>query len=256
MEAIVEVVALALIFTLETLFPLFQGRPGRIRHALRNIGAGLLNVVVLYLVFSGLIAASAAWSRDHSFGLLNLLPLPSPLETFIAFILFDLWMYVFHRANHQVPFLWRFHRAHHTDNQVDVTSALRFHFGEITISSLFRLILIPLLGMSLGQLFLYEICLQPVILFHHSNVALPEKWDRLMRALIVSPNMHRLHHSELRPETDSNYSSVFSCWDRLAKTFRRRPTLQALKYGLPEFPEPQWQTLAGIVKTPLAALRP
>lgn len=256
MKTLVEIVALTLIFSLESLFPLFPGRERRIQHGIRNIALGVINVLVVSLIFSSLLALDAARAETHQAGLLYLLPFPLGAETLIVFILFDLWMYLFHRANHQVPFLWRFHRTHHSDHQVDVTTALRFHTGEIIISSLFKLVLIPLFGMSLGQLLLYETCLQPVILFHHSNVALPEKWDRLLRALIVSPNMHRVHHSQLRPETDSNYSSIFSFWDRLAATFRRRGDPRTLEYGLPEFPGPPWQTLKGMLKTPFAPLRP
>lgn len=255
MKTIVEIISLAVIFSLESLFPLFRGREKRIPHATRNIGLGVINVFVVALFFSSLLALDAAWARGRSLGLLYLLPLPFWAETLLVILLFDLWMYVFHRANHQIPFLWRFHRTHHSDPQVDVTTALRFHTGEIMISSLFKLILIPFLGMSLGQLLLYETSLQPVILFHHSNVAWPEKWDRLMRVLIVSPNMHRVHHSQLRGETDSNYSSIFSFWDRLAGTFRRREDPRTLEYGLPEFPEADWQTLTGMLKTPLAPLR-
>lgn len=254
MKSAVEIIALTIIFSLESFFPLFPGRPRRLRHAARNGGVGLLNVVVVSAFFSGLLAWDSRWAREHSFGLLSCFSFPSSFETFLAFLLLDLWMYLFHRANHQLPLLWRFHRMHHSDDQVDVTTALRFHTGEIVVSSLFKLILIPVLGISLAQLLLYETCLQPVILFHHSNVALPENYDRLMRLVIVSPHMHRLHHSELRAETDSNYSSIFSFWDRLAKTFRKRHDPRTLKYGLPEFPQPEWQTLAGMLKTPFISL--
>ena len=255
MKAVVEIVSLALIFSLESFFPLFTERTGRIRHATRNLGLGILNVVVVSLFFSSLLALDAAWTRDRNVGLVYLTGASSWTATLLAFVLLDLWMYLFHRANHQVPFLWRFHRTHHSDSQVDVTTALRFHTGEIAISSLFKLALIPLLGVSLGQLLLYETCLQPVILLHHSNVAIPEKWDRWMRLVIVSPNMHRVHHSQLRPETDSNYSSIFSFWDRIARSFRRRPDPKSLEYGLPEFPGAEWQTFPGMLKTPLAPLR-
>jgi len=256
MKTLVEIVALALIFSFESFFPLFPRRRERIRHAARNVSLGLLNLFVVSLFFSSLLALDAAWARTRSMGLLPLLSFFPWIETLLVFVLFDFWMYLFHRANHQIPFLWRFHRTHHSDNQVDVTTALRFHTGEIVISSLFKLVLIPLLGMSLGQLLLYETCLQPVILFHHSNVALPEKWDQWMRLVIVSPNMHRVHHSQIRSETDSNYSSIFSFWDRIARTFRRRKDPRTLEYGLPEFPESRWQTFRGMLKTPLAPLHP
>lgn len=248
---IVQVAALAAILWLETVFPLFQGRINRLRHATRNLGIGLLNGLVLALAFSFLTAWGVAWSDQRGFGLLALTAWPPWAETLLALLLFDLWMYLWHRANHRIPFLWRFHRMHHTDDQLDASSALRFHTGELIFSSLLRLAVVPLLGMSLTQLILYETLLQPIILFHHSNVALPERFDRVLRFLIVTPNMHRVHHSQERFETDSNYSSVFSFWDRLGKSFRRRPDPLTLCYGLPEFPEEKWQTLSGMLKTPI-----
>jgi sterol desaturase/sphingolipid hydroxylase (fatty acid hydroxylase superfamily) len=176
---------------------------------------------------------------------------PAWAETVAALILFDLWMYLWHRANHQIRFLWRFHRMHHSDNQVDATTALRFHTGELILSSILRLAVVPLLGISLSQLILYETLLQPIIIFHHSNVALPEKIDRIFRALIVTPNMHRVHHSMVNQETNSNYSSIFSFWDRIGQSFRRRIDLLTLRYGLSDFPEETWQTVVGMLKTPL-----
>ena len=254
LKSAVEIFFLTLIYSLESFFPLFEGRKARLRHAARNLSLGILNVIVVAGLFSSLLALDAARTQEQSLGLLALVSFPFWFETLVAFVLFDLWMYLFHRANHRIPFLWRFHRTHHSDDQVDVTTALRFHTGEIVISSVFKLALIPFFGMTLGQLLLYETCLQPVILFHHSNVAFPEKWDQWLRLLIVSPTMHRVHHSQVRGETDSNYASIFSFWDRIARTFRRRPDPRTLQYGLPEFPEPEWQTFQGILRTPFAPI--
>ena len=246
----VEAASLALIFSLEGLFPLFKGRQARLKHGLKNLSIGVLNGLAVSFLFSSLIVWALAWSEARSFGLLRLLSLNAAMETALAFLLFDLWMYGWHRANHAVPFLWRFHRMHHSDIELDSTSALRFHLGEILLSSALRLAVLPLLGLKLIHLFIYEICLQPVILFHHSNAALPEKWDRVFRALIVTPNMHRVHHSIESSETNSNYSSVFSFWDRLVQTFRKREDARSLEYGLPYFREPEWQSVAGMLKTP------
>jgi hypothetical protein len=172
----------------------------------------------------------------------------------VGVLLLDAWMYAWHRANHALPFLWRFHRMHHSDPTVDVTTALRFHCGEIVLSSLLRLAVVPLLGLELWQVILYETMLLPVIAFHHSNVALPERWDRLLRLVIVSPNMHRVHHSDWQPETDSNFASIFSWWDRLGRSFRLRPDVRTLHYGLREFDGDRWQSLWGLLRTPLARL--
>ena len=144
---------------------------------------------------------------------------------------------------------------HHSDLEVDATSALRFHTGEIVFSSLLRLTVIPLIGMQLIHLLIYEVCLQPIIIFHHSNVALPETVDRMIRAVIVTPNMHRVHHSQVREETDSNYSSIFSFWDRFIKSFRRRQDSRTLVYGLPYLQQEEWQNFWGLLKTPFTQVQ-
>jgi sterol desaturase/sphingolipid hydroxylase (fatty acid hydroxylase superfamily) len=254
-QGAVAVGVLALLWLLETWAPLFVDRPHRYRHAFRNLAVGAANMAVIGLAFAAATAAVADRAAAARFGLLHRLPATPWLELALGFLLFDAWMYLWHRANHRAPFLWRFHRMHHSDPAMDVTTALRFHFGEIAISSALRLAVVPLLGLAVWQVILYETILLPVIAFHHSNVALPERWDRLLRAVIVSPNMHRVHHSDWRPETDSNYASIFSWWDRLGGTFRRREDVKTLRYGLREFDGEEWQSLWGLMKTPLAGGR-
>lgn len=250
----VEVASLGLVFWLEGVLPLFQGRKNRIRHALPNLGIGVLNGLVISLLFSAVTLKAIQYGENQSWGLLRQIHWSPLTEGIFAFILFDFWMYVWHRANHQIPFLWRFHRMHHSDLELDCTSALRFHTGEIVLSSLLRLMIIPLIGMQFIHLLVYELCLQPVIIFHHSNVALPEKIDWIFRAVIVTPNMHRVHHSQVQEETDSNYSSVFSFWDRLSLSFRKRQDTRTLVYGLPYLQEPEWQSLWGMIKTPFVTV--
>ena len=250
-KTIVGLAILLILWCLETWLPLYREHPsGRLRHAGRNLAITVLNTVVMGLLFSGLVATVAAWGENQRVGLLRVLTWPVWTETLMAILVFDGWMYLWHRANHFIPFLWRFHRMHHSDREMDVTSATRFHIGELILSSVLRLGVILLLGLNLWQVVLYEVILLPVIQFHHSNVNLPERWDRWLRVLIVSPNMHRIHHSCLQPETDSNFSSIFSFWDRLAHTFRLRADASTIKLGLFEFDDRQWQTLWGMLKTP------
>lgn len=239
----------ALIYGLEGLFPFYKNRTDRARHTLRNLSLGILNAVLVGLVFSSLTVGVIGWAESRSWGLLRLLNLSPAVKILSGLVLFDLWMYLWHRTNHNLPLLWRFHRVHHSDTEMDGSSAIRFHPGEIILSSLARLAVVPLLGLDFRSFFLYELLLQPVILLHHSNVALPEKWDRLLRAAIVTPDMHRVHHSDFVNETNSNYSSVFSFWDRIGNSYRKRETL-SIRLGLQEFREPAWQTLAGMFKTP------
>lgn len=245
-----QALILGAIYALEGFFPVFKDRVARAPHAVRNLGLGALNVLVTQVFFAGAIVGVAEWTRKNSIGLLPALGQDGFLGGILAFILFDGWMYVWHRANHEVPFLWRFHRVHHSDLALDCTSALRFHAGEIALSHLARLLIIPLIGMTYAQLLIYEIALAPIIQFHHSNVALPGKWDDLLRRLIVSPNMHRVHHSREVFETNSNYSSVFSFWDRIGTSRRRRQDISKIEYGLPVFRDEEWQTIPGMLKIP------
>ncbi|MGH9837594.1 MAG: sterol desaturase family protein [Blastocatellia bacterium] len=232
---LIAVAGLILLLGLESRIPAAIGRRRRLCHAARNLALGLFNAVVLALLAAPLIAHVGLWAESSGFGVLRMIPLPTAAATAAAILLFDAWMYLWHRANHELDFLWRFHRVHHSDSEMDATTAVRFHTGEILISSALRLAVIPLLGITIHQLLIYEMLLLPVILFHHSNVRVPERLDRWLRLVIVTPAIHRVHHSRLRIETDSNYSSVFSFWDRIAGTFRLRRDGQPVNFGLDEY---------------------
>ena len=246
---------LALLLALESWAPAASARHHRFLHAVRNLTLGLLNAAGSALLAAPLIAGIGLWAESKSFGLLRLVQLPPATATVAAIVLFDGWMYLWHRANHKIGFLWRFHRVHHSDPEMDATTATRFHTGEILISSALRLAVIPLLGITVGQLLAYEMLLLPVILFHHSNVQFPEKMDRWLRLLIVTPALHRVHHSRLRDETDSNYSSVFSFWDRIAKTLRLRWDGQPVNFGLNEFGATRWERLPSLLRMPFVSLK-
>jgi sterol desaturase/sphingolipid hydroxylase (fatty acid hydroxylase superfamily) len=251
LRAALPVACLALLVTLETWLPFFEGRAGRVRHGGRNVAWGLLNAAVVFALFTGPLQRMSDWSADKPFGLLRWLGLSPVGAAVVAIVVFDGWMYAWHRANHRIPVLWRFHRMHHSDADLDATSAVRFHTGEIVISAILRLGVLALLGMTLPMLMLYETILAPVIQFHHSNVRMPAALDRWLRAVIVSPNMHRVHHSELRREHDSNYGSIFSFWDRLLGSYRWREDLKELRMGLGRFRDEEWLTLWGMLRTPL-----
>jgi sterol desaturase/sphingolipid hydroxylase (fatty acid hydroxylase superfamily) len=160
-------------------------------------------------------------------------------------------MYGWHRMNHRIPFLWRFHRVHHSDPAMDVTTASRFHVGELMLSCAARVPVIALLGVSLFDLVLYETVMFAIVQLHHANIRLPDTAERALRLIIVTPYMHKVHHSDWQPETDSNYSTLFSFWDRAFRSFRLREDPQAVHFGLKEFASAEHQTIAGLLKTPL-----
>ncbi|MBX3279076.1 MAG: sterol desaturase family protein [Acidobacteria bacterium] len=240
---------------METWLPAAKGRRGRVRHAARNLSLGLLNAVALSLLAAPLVARAAIWAEDSGFGLLRMFPLPPMVSLIAAVLLFDGWMYLWHRANHQFHFLWRFHRAHHSEPEMDATSAIRFHPGEVLMASVLTAAVMALLGMTLGQLLVYQSLMLPAILFHHSNVDFPERLDRWLRVVVVSPAIHRLHHSRVKAETDSNYSTIFSFWDRIAGTFRIRRDGRPVEFGLAEYDGEAWQGVSGLLTTPFLSVK-
>jgi sterol desaturase/sphingolipid hydroxylase (fatty acid hydroxylase superfamily) len=214
-------------------FGFFRGH-GRERgvHALRNLSLGLINSLMISAFFVGLWLWAAEWAAARDFGLLYLGALPAWAQAIGAVLLLDVWTYWFHRMNHRIPFLWRFHQVHHADREMDVTTANRFHFGEIFISSTLRIGIILLSGIQLWHVALYELIMFPIVQFHHANVALSPGADQLLRTLIATPSMHKVHHSDYQPETDSNYTSLLSVWDRVFGSFRIRADEKNIQFGL------------------------
>lgn len=241
----------------ETAHPFFAFPKGRerIRHGSRNVVLGILNAALTSVVFVALWLSVSRWAEHHDIGLLHWLTLPTWTEWLIAILIFDAWTYYWHRINHRIPFLWRFHRVHHSDPHMDVTTANRFHIGEIALSSMLRVPLIILYGASIEQLALYELLMFAVVQFHHANIGISEKWDRVLRLLIVTPYMHKVHHSRWQPETDSNYSSLLSIWDRIFRSFRINKKPETIRIGLDEFDHPADQTIAGLLRTPITRRR-
>jgi sterol desaturase/sphingolipid hydroxylase (fatty acid hydroxylase superfamily) len=233
-------------------FDFFRGQwKERLIHGLRNVLISALNILVIALGFSLAWAAAAEWAQQNNFGVLNWLGLAPKFHIVAAVLLLDFWTYWWHWLNHNVPFFWRFHRMHHSDIKMDVTTANRFHLGEIVFSSILRIALIPLLGIRLEELVLYEVLLFAVVQFHHANIALPSKLDRALRGLIPTPAMHKVHHSRRYEETNSNYSSLLSIWDRIFGSFRLRADPHEIEFGLDEFESPKDQTISGMIRTPL-----
>lgn len=231
-KPLVAAALLALLWTLESAAPIDPGRHRRLQHGLTNLGMGLINALAVSMPAAGLLYGVTEWARVANFGLTRWIGVPAWMAWVAVLMAFDVWMYWWHRFNHRISWLWRFHAVHHSDWELDATSAVRFHPGEIIFSTLARLVVLPVLGMTLPQLFVYETLLLPVVLFHHSNVRVPRVMDAGLRWLIVTPRMHWVHHSQERWEADSNYSVVLSIWDRLFGTYQFRPNPESLRLGL------------------------
>ena len=229
----------------------FRGRwRERTRHDGVNFAIGAVNALFNAVVAAGLWLWVSQLAARHGFGLLHRLNLSPWIELGLAVFLLDLWMYWWHRLCHVVPVLWRFHRVHHSDPRMDVSTAYRFHFGEMLASSVARVPVIALVGLSLGQILVFEALMFAVVLLQHANVALPAPVDRVLRWVLVTPFMHKVHHSDWQPETDSNYCSLFSWWDRVFGSYRERPDHAAIRFGLHEFRASDEQSFVALFLNP------
>ena len=209
------------------------------------LGRLLVNAGVSVTAFAaaGLIVRPTAlavlnWASGQPFGVVHLVAMPVAAQFVLSFLLMDLTFYWWHVANHRVPFLWRFHNVHHIDPDLDVTTAFRFHFGEVALSAAFRAAQISAIGLSGWMFAAYEVVFQANTLFHHSNVRLPIRLERVLNLVLVTPRMHGIHHSQVRDETNSNYSVVFSWWDRLHRTLGLNIPQSAIVIGVPAYSDP------------------
>jgi sterol desaturase/sphingolipid hydroxylase (fatty acid hydroxylase superfamily) len=256
-DLIIGLIVLTLLLVLEGVLPFYTGRQQRLRHGLRNGTLAAVNGAI-GVALAPLALLAMQFAERHQFGVAHWLDgaagggWASPLlAAAAAFVLFDLWMYAWHRANHEIPFLWRFHQVHHTDTAMDTTTALRFHPGEFLISSLLNLLVFIALGMGLTALTVYKSVMLAIILFHHSNVRVPARVDAALRRLIVPPSMHRVHHSDIPAETNTNYGTVFSFWDRLFRSFRLRPDPALIHFGTGRHDGADWQAIPRLLTLPL-----
>ncbi len=235
-------------------------RSSRIPRGVRwqaNLGLAVIDTACLQLVAviaaSGLAMGAAAWSQQRGIGLLNWVEIPALWASTIGVVLLDFGIYAQHWLSHKVPLFWRLHKVHHTDLELDVTSALRFHPAEIVLSMGFKMLLVLMLGVSPAAVLLFEILLNATALFNHANVYIPLALDRVLRCFLVTPDMHRVHHSCYQPETDSNYGSCLSCWDRILRTYQAQPAggHESMVLGLETHRDPQQLGLWRLLPLPL-----
>jgi sterol desaturase/sphingolipid hydroxylase (fatty acid hydroxylase superfamily) len=217
-------------------------------------------VSALALATAGLAVRPVAvnvlgFSAAERFGLVAASGLSGPAGGLAAFLLLDLSFYYWHRANHRWPFLWRFHNVHHVDPDLDVSTALRFHFGEVAFSAAFRAVQVLVVGPTVAAYLAYELAFQANTLFHHSNVALPLGGERMLNRLLVTPRMHGIHHSQVMGETNSNYSVVFPWWDWLHRTLVLGIAQREIAIGVPGYARPEDNHLLALVAMPFRRQR-
>ena len=231
-------------------------RPQSVRRLLRwpnNLGLVVLNTLVVRLLFPLAGVGMAFLAQSKGWGLFNIVSVPAWLAIPGAVLLLDLTIYGQHVMFHAVPFLWRLHRMHHADLEFDVTTGLRFHPGEIVVSMLIKLAAVLVLGAAPIAVLIFEVVLNATSMFNHGNVRLPAQLDRALRLFVVTPDMHRVHHSIDRRETDSNFGFNVPWWDRLFGTYRAQPALghDRMTLGIDRFREPRELWLDRMLWQPL-----
>jgi sterol desaturase/sphingolipid hydroxylase (fatty acid hydroxylase superfamily) len=220
-----------------------------------NLIVSLPAFTLLRLLLIPAMVWLASQNETWQFGLNYLYSLPKWAEPGIAFILLDYTNYIWHVLNHKIPLLWRFHLVHHTDADLDVTTAMRFHFGEIIGSVIFRGAAVVLTGATPLLVLIYELVFEACTQFHHSNIKLPLKLERALNKLIVTPRMHGIHHSVVRSETDSNYSVIFSFWDRMHHTVKLNIPQQQVVIGVPSYSNHDEMTIGFLLKLPFTKIK-
>ena len=215
--------------------PPTQREPGR---SIANVALGAMSMAAVALIEEPMTKPLARRAARQRRGLVQRLPLPAWAREVAAVLVMDYTIYLWHVATHKVPFLWRFHLVHHVDLDLDTTTALRFHAADMAISAPYRAAQVALIGVSPRALQVWRGWFFVSVLFHHSNLALPARFERLLARFVTTPRMHGIHHSAVEDQTGSNWSSGFALWDHLHRTFRIDVPQRDIKIGVPAYRDP------------------
>ncbi len=221
----------------ESIAPRRPSAFSKARRWVTNLGISVVNGLLLRTLVPVLAVGAALWADGQSIGLLNHFKVAPLVAGIIAFVALDLLIYGQHVLFHRVPLFWRVHQVHHTDPDIDTSTAIRFHPIEILLSMVIKIVAVVLLGAPAAAVIIFEIALNATALFNHGNVRIPKSLDSLIRQVFVTPDMHRVHHSVIQTETDSNFGFNFSIWDRLFGTYQAQPEKghQDMEIGLREY---------------------
>ncbi len=235
-------------------FPLRRQQFSALRRSLRNAifsGPGFALARISLVPFP---LATALWASQHHFGVLHFLPYW--LALVLGVLLMDYAYWWWHVGLHLVPFLWRFHNVHHSDLDMDVSTALRFHLGEIVFSVPFRMVVVALFGIDFWALIIFELLFEGANLFEHSNWRLPIQLERFINLFFITPRMHGIHHSIVQRETNSNWGTIFSFWDKLHRTIRRDIAQDDITIGVAAYRDETELTLGQLFILPFREPRP
>jgi sterol desaturase/sphingolipid hydroxylase (fatty acid hydroxylase superfamily) len=239
-----------LLWIIEGMAPRFRFGQSRYKHAGTNLFFTLTTVIVnTGLAF--LIVKASLWTSANRFGLLYLTALPLWLHTILALLMLDfIGAWLIHWVQHKTGWMWQFHKIHHIDKQIDATTALRHHPVEGLFRVMALFIAIVTMGVPFWMVMLYQSLSAFMSQFEHANIHLPKWLDNTLSWVVVSPDMHKVHHSHYQPQTDANYANIFSIWDRLFGTFVKVPDTLAIRYGLDEYQDARYQEIGALLKVP------
>lgn len=223
---------------LERRFPLRRQRHRANRRLVVNLAVGTVAFACVAVVYGVVVLAAVDWSADHGTGLVRWLALPDWVAAPVTLVLLDYTLWIWHWLNHRVALLWRFHAAHHADLDMDASTALRFHPGELLLSLPFRAVQVVLIGATLWPLFVWEGLVLVLTQFHHSNLRISERADRLLSQVIITPRLHGIHHSRRPAELHANFGTLLSLWDWLHRVRVTNVTQDSLDIGLPRQADP------------------
>lgn len=246
--------ALILFSLLEALFPRRARTLPRQGRWLTHLGITVIDSLVVRILGPLTAIAVAIWAGGQGIGFFNLTPWPLWVEIILAFILLDCAIYWQHVISHRVPFFWRFHKVHHTDRDLDASSAVRFHPVEILLSMLYKCGIVLIIGPAALAVLIFEIVLNASAIFNHANLKLPLGADKVLRLFIVTPDMHRVHHSVIERETNRNFGFNLSVWDRIFRSYKAQPEAghDGMTIGLSEHQSSAPSQLFWSLKLPFA----
>jgi sterol desaturase/sphingolipid hydroxylase (fatty acid hydroxylase superfamily) len=242
--------AFVLLVWLERRRPLRKRVEPVLPHQARNLVLAGLGALTTVVIEAPLIQPLALIVEERSWGITGVFRLRGAVAALAALVLMDYTFYVWHILMHRVPGLWRFHAVHHVDLDLDTSTAIRFHFGEILLSVPWRAAQVIIIGLSPLTFSLWQVWFLLCIMFHHSNVRLPIRWERLINRLLVTPRMHGIHHSNIEAETNSNWSSGLTFWDWLHGTLRLDVPQEKIQIGLPAIQDASVLGLPAILAMP------
>jgi sterol desaturase/sphingolipid hydroxylase (fatty acid hydroxylase superfamily) len=243
------------LLVLQWRFPLRRQHFGMLRRLVRNYVVSIPGFVIVRVAMLPIPVAVAVWAQHRHLGLLNWLGFRGWIAAGVGFVLMDYAYWWWHWANHMIPFFWRFHNVHHTDLDMDVTTAARFHFGEMFFSIGFLSLTLFAFGIAPLTFLCFFVVFEAAVCFHHSNWRLPIGLERVLNFVIVTPRMHGIHHSIVQRETNSNWGTIFCWWDKLHRTLRRDIPQDAITIGVAAYREEHELTLGKLLALPFGKQR-